>query len=415
MKTHLTLKLSLLFAATALGVGTTNALAESLTMIAPTGTDTSSSGRAILYVGGIAIAVGQSGTGTGIIWDNTLGSRALVSGDGAAATVVTGLGMRTTPGGPQLAAYGLTSSGHTLYTSMDSGVTWGPKIRLTNTYLNYTIGTANTLGTSSILDLDGTSKVYFGFGWNQQTASSKQLAMVTASGGITGPNYSPTLAVVPASSTSDASDIQGVSGIGVGVGKRGANAYYETAAGAKGTINTLNGTAGAARAISNDGTRVFGFGTVTDGRVGNYPWMNVGFVAGSSGGTAIELPGLPGAVGYATDGVAYGASANGDFAVGMSYPGVEKAVLWDTIDSTVLDLTGYAQDHGILDGFTRLSRAYSVFDTGSDNVWITGEGVWSPDGGVTTYTRGFVLNYVPEPSTLCLMLLGLVMLRRYRR
>jgi hypothetical protein len=150
---------------------------------------------------------------------------------------------------------------------------------------------------------------------------------------------------------------------------------------------------------------------VTGGRTGLYPWMNT-----SPSGTASELPTLPGAVNQANNATPYGASGDGKYAVGMSYPGVEKAVLWDTVAGTILDLTQYASDNAELDGFSRLSRAYSVYDNGYDaggQLWITGEGVWSPDGGVNNYTRGFVMM-IPEPSTLCLLLLGLGLLRRCR-
>jgi hypothetical protein len=394
----------------------TGAMATSLTMIPPTGADTTSSGRTIVWGGGGggAIVVGQSGTGTGIIWDASLGSRAVVSSDGAGATVLTGLGYRRTPGGRQLVAHGMTGSGHNLYSSMDHGVTWGVKNRLTNTYDNpFTIATSNTLGVSSVLDADGTNKAYFGFAWNQAHATSKQLAITTAADGITAPDYKSTLTVVSASTTSNSSAVNGVASTGLGVGYRNPNAYWVTAAGTKGTLSTLNGTAGEAWAISADAMKVFGRSTVTDGRTGTYPFMNTGLVPGTNPGAAVELPGLPGASGYTSNGLAYGASADGKYAVGMSYPGVEKAVLWDTQAMTILDLTAHLDGLGLLDGFTRLSRAYSVFDAGNGFTLITGQGVWSPDGGVTTYTRGFVAM-VPEPSTLALLVLGLPLLRRRR-
>ncbi len=400
--------------ALAVVLAASSVMAASLTMIPPVGSDTTTSGRAIVLGPGAMgpIVVGQSGTATGLIWDAGNGSRWVVSPDGAGSTVVTGLGYRTTPGGPQLVAHGLTTSGHNLYSSMDNGVTWGPKNRLTNTYGNpYQIGTANTLAVSPVLDPDGTNKAYFGFAWNQSSSNSRQLAMVTASDGIAAPDYKASLSSVTASTTTDKSDLRGVAGTGLGVGRRGSNAYYVTAAGAKGTINTLNGTSGQAFAISWDAAKIFGYGDVTDGRTGNYPWMNTGFVPGVSGGTAVELPVLAGASNYPTNGVAYGASADGKYASGMSYPGVEKAVLWDTQAMTVLDLTQFFSDAGLLGGFTRLSRAYSVYDAGGGNVWVTGEGVWSD--GASSYTRAFV-GLVPEPATLGLLLPGLLMLRRRR-
>jgi hypothetical protein len=120
--------------------------------------------------------------------------------------------------------------------------------------------------------------------------------------------------------------------------------------------------------------------------------------------------------------VPYGSTADGFFAVGMDYRGAEKAVLWSAKDDNpyILDLTQYASDNSLLDGFTRLSRAYSVgesFDgSGNLNAVITGTGVWSPDGGTTTFTRAFVMTVaVPEPGTISLVALGLAGLLALRR
>ena len=121
--------------------------------------------------------------------------------------------------------------------------------------------------------------------------------------------------------------------------------------------------------------------------------------------------------------VPYGCTADGNFAVGMAYRGTEKAVLWSTKDdrSFVLDLTHYASANSLLDGFSRLSRAYSVGESldgfGNLSAVITGVGSWSPDGGVTPYvTRAFVMTVmVPEPGTISLLALGLFGLLALRR
>lgn len=405
-----------LFLATVALIVPSMAMAASLTMIAPYGADTTTSGRAIVVGPAGAIVVGQSGTGNGIIWDATNGTRQVITSDSALASVATGIAYRNTPGGQQLVVHGLTGSGHNLYSSMDNGLTWATKNRLTSTFLNYTVGTGNTLGVNQTLDPDGTNKVYFGFAWNQQSSTSKMLAVATGTDGITAPEYKAALTVASASTTSDASDIQGVSDTGLSVGKRGANAYWVSAAGAKGTVNTLSGTAGAARGISKDATHIVGFGAVTDGRTGSYAWLNKGLIPGTSGGTAVELPVLAGVGGNATNSVAYCISQNGDWIGGMNYPGVEKAVLWDARNEgamNVIDLTQFFTDAGMLDGWTRLTRVYSVYDAGAGNVWVTGQGSWSPDGGTTLYTRGFAAM-VPEPATLGLLLLGLPLLRRRR-
>jgi hypothetical protein len=56
-----------------------------------------------------------------------------------------------------------------------------------------------------------------------------------------------------------------------------------------------------------------------------------------------------------------------------------------------------------------------TFPLGATRV-VTGQGIWSPDGGTTLYTRAFVMNVVPEPgTTLLLGLGGLLFLFRLRR
>ncbi|MBI4580755.1 MAG: PEP-CTERM sorting domain-containing protein, partial [Planctomycetes bacterium] len=175
-------------------------------------------------------------------------------------------------------------------------------------------------------------------------------------------------------------------------------------------VNGLDGTfLGEGFAVSGDGTRAYGMSPVSDGRPGNWPFMITNPGASQ---TIVELPTFPDTGGSVTNGVVYGASMDGQYASGMNYRGTEKAVLWDTVNMTITDLTDYFSGQGMLGNFTRLSRAYSVAADGSGNIWVTGQGVWTPDGGATNYTRGFVA-LIPEPSTMLFLGLGgLALLRR---
>ena len=88
---------------------------------------------------------------------------------------------------------------------------------------------------------------------------------------------------------------------------------------------------------------------------------------------------------------------DGKYAVGMSYRGAERAVLWDTSDPDpagwrVVDLTEVAAANGSLDGFARLSRAYSVGMDASGALVITGAG---QDTSALANTRAFVMTVSP--------------------
>jgi hypothetical protein len=81
----------------------------------------------------------------------------------------------------------------------------------------------------------------------------------------------------------------------------------------------------------------------------------------------------------------------------MNYRGMEKAVLWDTSDPnpaqwSVVDLTEVATANGILNGFARLSRAYSVGTDAAGALVIAGVGV---DTGSSANTRAFVMTVSP--------------------
>jgi hypothetical protein len=81
----------------------------------------------------------------------------------------------------------------------------------------------------------------------------------------------------------------------------------------------------------------------------------------------------------------------------MSFRGVEKAVLWNTSGSnpaewTVVDLTEVAAANGILIGFARLSRAYSVGTDASGALVIAGAGL---DTSTPANTRAFLMTVSP--------------------
>ena len=164
---------------------------------------------------------------------------------------------------------------------------------------------------------------------------------------------------------------------------------------------------GIASAMAGDGSAIFGQSPITVGSTTNYPYKKV------PGGSITGLPLLPGSAGSVSLGYVYGASVDGNYAVGMDYVGMERAALWGNLNDPnpanwwVINLTTWANDHGILGDFASLTRAYTMGIDGSGQLVIGGTG---SAGG----TRGFILT-IPEPATLAFLALGgLAMLRRRR-
>jgi hypothetical protein len=169
-------------------------------------------------------------------------------------------------------------------------------------------------------------------------------------------------------------------------------------------FTTLDGSVGGqAFSVSADGTIIFGFSPVSDPftRPGNWPFKAVVGAATPAGGSTTngisvnELPTCPDNGGSTSQGIPYGCTADGKYAVGMSYRGTEKATLWDTSDPDptkwkLTDLTDLASANGMLDIFTRLYRAYSVGTNGAGDPVITGVGVET-----NLATRAFVMT-VPK-------------------
>ncbi len=416
------LNVTLLMAVTVIIAGMTSAFGVGLELIPTLTGDTANQARAITPDG--RYVVGLSGS-RGFLWDAGSGGAAInvLSSDGAQSTVANGVGYRTSGGGTEVIVSGLTSSGPAEYMLTVGGTTFGAKRRNTTLSAN-TMGAANQVGSMTGSDVYYVSSsqnaanqpVYLSYGSGPWVAT-----MTYSSKGISG---------------GDKSLMNGVSAIGRAVGQRGAatasnKAYVaDYAAGTPAVYNLttlndgLNGgvnTLGELWAVSQDGKAVFGrsFLTGTSGDYHSFKTTISGFGAGKVQGAVNPLPELVGTGGSVSRTIAYGASADGVYAVGMDYVSTEKAALWWTGDANpanwaVMDLTQYAADRNILGGWVRLTRAYSVGVDALGEPVATGVGVWSPDGGTTVYTRGWVM-VIPEPGTISLLALGVCGLLVFRR
>jgi hypothetical protein len=219
--------------------------------------------------------------------------------------------------------------------------------------------------------------------------------------------------------------MNGVSALGRGVGYRttsGVKQNYMLDWNGTGTPtpNNFKGLAGdnegQGYSVNANGTTIFGQSPITVSGTTFY-----GYKATMSGTTETSIGALPlfgNEAGSTSIQVPYGTTADGAWAVGMDYRGIEKAVVWDTGDAnpanwTVFDLTDVATADGVLGPWTRLSRAYSVGEDGLGDLVITGIGV---DGGAT---RAFVMTIplaeVPEPGTISLLAVGVFGLLALRR
>jgi hypothetical protein len=158
----------------------------------------------------------------------------------------------------------------------------------------------------------------------------------------------------------------------------------------------LDGTvAGEAWSVSQNGTIIFGRSPITPGGTNLYAYKTVITTPPASQTSIYPLPELPNLGGSITRAVPYGCTADGNYAVGMNYPGTTVAVLWDTTSADptkwrASDLTALATANGAADIFTRLVKAYSVGTNGSGDPVITGYGI---DANITT--RAFLMT-VPK-------------------
>lgn len=412
-----------MLALAAITAGSSNASADSLLIIPTLGADTVNEGRAItpdgLYV------VGNSGpAGTHGFFYNigTATAYNVNSSDNAQSTAVTGIGYRYVSSQQQIVMSGLTGSGYADWMTTD-GATFQVKRR--DTLLGtspWTIPAANGMA--------GTASDVF-YGAFKDSANSLRVGQYSGAWPPAAGSPTTIIAAKSVPATAPAS-INGVSSTGRAVGFR-QNASPDTtknnyvmdfAGGGSGSVFFFNGldgtTKGQAFSVSADGNTIFGQSpTILGGATTAY-----GYKATFSGQAEQSINPLPlfgGETGSTSLQVPYGCTADGRFAVGMDYRGTEKAVLWATGDINpanwaVIDLTDLALSEGILGGFNRLNRAYSVGQDGAGDLVITGTGSWSPDGGTTPYvTRAFVMTVVPEPTTISLLALGCLLVLRRRK
>jgi len=380
--------------------------AISLNRIEPLGTAVSSTGFSITADGKYVVGYDGGGiTDRAFLWTATGGTAGpMVAGSYMATAKGISYGSNTST----LWMGGTQSSGQVgLFRSTDSGASWSRPWA--------TSGSAPGTGFNCV-GYDGTSDQAW-IGWAEGTTSYS----ITATSGTT-----PYATATSTKGVTEKNQIWGVSNTGRAAASRKDSADYRSlwlsyvtgnGTAVQNFITAFDGTQhGVAYSMSGDGTKVFGQAPKTGATDVKYGYK---YVIG--GGAMVALPEIAGTGGSVSRAVPYGASADGNFVVGMQYVGMEKAALWYNLNDSdsnnwkVLDLTQWASDNGILDGFTgNLRRAYSVGVNADGKPVITGMGVYYAPGSTVALTRGFVLT-VPEPATMAFLALGGLALLRRRR
>jgi hypothetical protein len=331
----------------------------------------------------------------------TLNVTNVLSSDGAQSIVANGVGWRTSGGNSELIISGTSSGYVTEWMTPDGGTTFGAKRR--NTSFAYNIqGPANQVGAALGSDLyyvasdNGTANQPLFMG---QGAGAWVATVTYNNKGLSG--------------VDNVGRMNGLGASGRAVGWRGASGgqgknYILTWSGTGTPANKyLNGLAGdqygQAYSVSADGNTVFGYGPKTVGNVGDWYGYKttlsnaVPSINGTNQGAVYQLPNFADVANpNKTLAVPYGCTPEGNYAVGMNYRGMEKAVIWDTSSPdtniwTVVDLTDLAAANGILGNFgLNLRRAYSAGTNSAGEIVITGYGVDNTVSPVAA--RAFVMT-----------------------
>ena len=336
-------------------VVTTNALGQGPLASIPTlSGDTANDARAITPDG--RWVAGSSGSRGFLYAVNAASALNVVSSDGAQSAVLTGVGYRTNSGQQQIILSGLAGGRYTAWMTANAGASWGVMLQ-GDAGKNPTVPVANGLA--------GTASDAFYSVWTDEgTGTSDNWGLNV---GRSSNSWPATVAWGTKSvARPDTTQLNGVSSTGRAVGWRrnGTTLIYANyVADWRGAttpaiwnFNGLDGTtAGQAFSVSADGTIVFGISPI-GGESGstNYGYkavFNAAFPGPSTQLSIGQLPNFPDTAGATDLAIPYGCTADGKYAVGMSYRGMEKAVLWDTRGENAtkwaaLDLTDLAMAGG---------------------------------------------------------------------
>ena len=329
-----------------------------------------------------------------------------------AAAILTGIGYRTVSGAKQVVLDGLSGQQANWMTT-NSGATWGAKRRNASFSDGKNLPVANSLGSAV-----GSDKFYAIIGNTSDLGNQRHLYTGLGSGTWPGTFTEQYFAI----ENPDGGNMCGVTPTGRAVGWYQDNYTYRPTnqikcnyiveyppLGAIGypasyantwAFNGLNGsTNGEAWSVSSDGTRIFGRSPTSF----DTNWHGYKAIVGTGMNSWVRtdrLPDFTNTAGSTYLACPYGCSADGRYAVGMNYRGVERAVIWDTGDAnlanwTVVDLTDVASAEGLLGvapnpRWLRLTRAYSVGTNAVGDPVVTGYGLYYD--GTANYNRAFVMT-----------------------
>ena len=371
-----------------------------LTNIPALSGDTANEARAITPDG--RYVVGNSSTNKAFLYDST--SRRLVrvvGSDNIAAKSLTGVSYAQT----QIIVSGLASNNgrFTAWMTPDGGVSWGSAVQYSTSTKLPTVPAANGLAAAA----DGS--LYWTWTDEGTGATDNWGFRVGRFTGTWPMTYTFGQKDVP---KPDTCQMNGISGAGRAVGWRRNGttlAHANYISDSSGAVNWncagLDGTtAGQGFCVSANGTTLFGISPlVVGGATNNHGYKAVFDATFPGPATQLSLAQLPNfsdTTGSVNLAIPYGCTADGRFAVGMNYRGVEKAVLWDTSNTnvtkwSVTDLTEVAVATGSQGIFARLARAYSVGTNAAGNLVIAGVGV---DTNTPANTRAFLMSISPPQA-----------------